>query len=265
MWLGSGSTASKEGDAASSEMPLYAAGVAVATLLFLLLRAHVQRQQHQPHQPPQHPANPPANSCSLVGDCFARSHTHNANATPPPNPSTSSSSFGTRLRQFLAGRPLTLEEQHRRALALARAGNRTGGGGGGSGVGGGDPAMELSFLQLMDRDFDPSDYELLSRLDETVDTSQRFGAMATELELLPLHTVGKEEAAAAAGVGKQQGLGVSTASSLRDASPTCTICLEAWAAGDVQRTLPCLHMFHAACVDPWLRKRAQCPLCATWF
>ena len=128
--------------------------------------------------------------------------------------------------------------------------------------------MELELLQLMSREFQPGDYDLLQRLDETVDTSHRFGATATELALLPLHTVGKEEAAAYAELGKGGSLSSSASaasSSRREGSPTCSICLEKWEAGDVVRTLPCLHLFHAACLDPWLKKRFQCPLCNTWF
>ncbi|KAJ3373288.1 hypothetical protein GGF31_000721 [Allomyces arbusculus] len=43
----------------------------------------------------------------------------------------------------------------------------------------------------------------------------------------------------------------------------CTICLTAYAGGDLVRVLPgCGHHFHGACVDPWLREHAPtCPLC----
>ena len=48
-------------------------------------------------------------------------------------------------------------------------------------------------------------------------------------------------------------------------STTCSVCLDAYAAGDVVRTLPCLHMFHTRCVDAWLVAAAcpTCPLCKT--
>jgi len=42
----------------------------------------------------------------------------------------------------------------------------------------------------------------------------------------------------------------------------CTVCLEDYAEGDALRLLPCGHLFHAACVDQWLRRRhVECPVC----
>ncbi|XP_062182199.1 probable E3 ubiquitin-protein ligase ATL45 [Phragmites australis] len=43
---------------------------------------------------------------------------------------------------------------------------------------------------------------------------------------------------------------------------TCGVCLSELADGEAVRVLPaCMHYFHAACVDEWLRARATCPLC----
>lgn len=47
---------------------------------------------------------------------------------------------------------------------------------------------------------------------------------------------------------------------------TCSVCLDDFGDGAVVRTLPCLHHFHDACVDPWLRQQglaAPCPVCKT--
>jgi hypothetical protein len=42
----------------------------------------------------------------------------------------------------------------------------------------------------------------------------------------------------------------------------CAVCLEAFQAGDQCRVLPgCQHGFHVQCVDSWLRKSRQCPVC----
>ena len=42
---------------------------------------------------------------------------------------------------------------------------------------------------------------------------------------------------------------------------TCTICLESFKDGDAVRALPCLHTFHADCVDKWLAGHRLCPIC----
>ncbi|KAK6270734.1 hypothetical protein POUND7_007832 [Theobroma cacao] len=42
---------------------------------------------------------------------------------------------------------------------------------------------------------------------------------------------------------------------------TCSICLEQVSVGDLIRSLPCLHQFHASCIDPWLRQQGTCPVC----
>lgn len=44
----------------------------------------------------------------------------------------------------------------------------------------------------------------------------------------------------------------------------CPVCLESYGEADVVRALPeCGHVFHRGCVDPWLRRRATCPVCRT--
>jgi hypothetical protein len=42
----------------------------------------------------------------------------------------------------------------------------------------------------------------------------------------------------------------------------CTICLGLVQVGEAVRRLPaCGHLFHAGCIDKWLRAHATCPLC----
>ncbi|GAB4828347.1 hypothetical protein Ancab_035344 [Ancistrocladus abbreviatus] len=41
----------------------------------------------------------------------------------------------------------------------------------------------------------------------------------------------------------------------------CCICLAGYVDDDELRELPCSHLFHAECVDRWLRINASCPLC----
>ncbi|ELT95899.1 hypothetical protein CAPTEDRAFT_227655 [Capitella teleta] len=41
----------------------------------------------------------------------------------------------------------------------------------------------------------------------------------------------------------------------------CAVCIESYRASDVIRILPCKHMFHKSCVDPWLIEQRSCPMC----
>mmetsp|Transcript_28838 Transcript_28838/g.87242 ORF Transcript_28838/g.87242 Transcript_28838/m.87242 type:complete len:121 (+) Transcript_28838:925-1287(+) len=42
---------------------------------------------------------------------------------------------------------------------------------------------------------------------------------------------------------------------------TCMICLNDFEIGDNCRRLPCRHVFHGDCVDEWLRRCTDCPIC----
>lgn len=42
----------------------------------------------------------------------------------------------------------------------------------------------------------------------------------------------------------------------------CSICLSDYRESEVVRVMPdCGHMFHAVCIDQWLRRHATCPVC----
>jgi len=41
----------------------------------------------------------------------------------------------------------------------------------------------------------------------------------------------------------------------------CMICLGDFAIADECRRLPCRHVFHTSCVDEWLRRCTDCPIC----
>ncbi|XP_029357166.1 RING finger protein 150a [Echeneis naucrates] len=41
----------------------------------------------------------------------------------------------------------------------------------------------------------------------------------------------------------------------------CAVCIEGYKPNDVVRVLPCRHVFHKHCVDPWLQDHRTCPMC----
>ncbi|XP_075446513.1 E3 ubiquitin-protein ligase RNF149 [Ascaphus truei] len=41
----------------------------------------------------------------------------------------------------------------------------------------------------------------------------------------------------------------------------CAVCIENYKLKDVVRILPCRHIFHRLCIDPWLLEHRTCPMC----
>ncbi|RAL16019.1 putative RING finger protein [Aspergillus homomorphus CBS 101889] len=63
-----------------------------------------------------------------------------------------------------------------------------------------------------------------------------------------------------------QSSGIGDGSDGADSSKMCVICMDEFHPLDSVRPLPCGHIFHASCLDPWLTKRhACCPLCKTSY
>jgi len=46
-----------------------------------------------------------------------------------------------------------------------------------------------------------------------------------------------------------------------DDKSSCNICLSEFDEGEKIRTLPCFHSFHTNCIDNWLNRKAECPVC----
>ncbi|CAI2349092.1 unnamed protein product [Caenorhabditis sp. 36 PRJEB53466] len=41
----------------------------------------------------------------------------------------------------------------------------------------------------------------------------------------------------------------------------CAVCLDPYQLQDVVRLLPCKHIYHKSCIDPWLLEHRTCPMC----
>lgn len=46
-----------------------------------------------------------------------------------------------------------------------------------------------------------------------------------------------------------------------DGQTQCMVCLCDFSSGEEVRRLPCAHLFHAGCIDEWLRRCTDCPIC----
>ncbi|XP_011002649.1 PREDICTED: E3 ubiquitin-protein ligase SDIR1-like isoform X2 [Populus euphratica] len=127
-------------------------------------------------------------------------------------------------------------------------------------------------LALLDREFDDLDYDTLRALDGD-NVSNGTSMSEEEINALPVHKYkvtgpqngGSSMQQASSSVSaekKKQDTGNAIGSmKSSDDELTCSVCLEQASVGEVIRTLPCLHQFHANCIDPWLRQQGTCPVC----
>ncbi|KAG5533382.1 hypothetical protein RHGRI_027534 [Rhododendron griersonianum] len=126
-------------------------------------------------------------------------------------------------------------------------------------------------LALLDREFDDLDYDTLRALDS--DNAPAVPSMSDEeINSLPVHKY-KIIGAQSGSSTMQQASSSVTAEKKQDTANlvgntkasedelTCSVCLEQVTVGELVRSLPCLHQFHANCIDPWLRQQGTCPVC----
>jgi len=95
--------------------------------------------------------------------------------------------------------------------------------------------------------------EINVRAIESADVQSRWGSITSGWGLAPL-----------SGLNHKQIEMIPACSGSQFAEAECSICLSAVEQDDVLRRLPaCGHHFHQACIDLWLLRQSQCPLCKT--
>lgn len=95
-------------------------------------------------------------------------------------------------------------------------------------------------------------------LDGADDDDMLFGQLAAEAEHEPPAKGGR--AAAKAAVEGLPTVVVAEADAVRGGAQ-CAVCKDGIEAGEGARRLPCAHLYHDACILPWLAIRNTCPLC----
>lgn len=126
-------------------------------------------------------------------------------------------------------------------------------------------------LALLDREFDDLDYETLRALDS--DNASATPSMSEEeINALPVHkykvtgpqsedSLSPKASSSTSAETKQDSKKADASMKTSEDELTCSICLEQVNSGEIVRSLPCLHQFHATCIDPWLRQQGTCPVC----
>ncbi|GAU49338.1 hypothetical protein TSUD_88450 [Trifolium subterraneum] len=126
-------------------------------------------------------------------------------------------------------------------------------------------------LALLDQEFDELDYDTLRALDSDTASSTR-SMTDEEINALPVHkykvpsptkdgSTGLTSSSSEAAEIKQESKGAEGSAEDPEDELTCTICLDQVNRGELVRSLPCLHQFHANCIHPWLRQQGTCPVC----
>lgn len=126
-------------------------------------------------------------------------------------------------------------------------------------------------LALLDREFDDLDYETLRALDSD-NVPSATSMSEEEVNSLPVHkykiansrsSVSLMENGSSSASSEKVDQASAVGGNLKSSEDelTCSVCLETVNVGELIRSLPCLHQFHAECIDPWLRQQGTCPVC----
>mmetsp|Transcript_22084 Transcript_22084/g.61303 ORF Transcript_22084/g.61303 Transcript_22084/m.61303 type:complete len:274 (+) Transcript_22084:3-824(+) len=132
----------------------------------------------------------------------------------------------------------------------------------------GPSTVEDALLALLERsmgglDVDNMSYEQLLELGGSMGGGAR-GASRETIDSLPTRSYQSRSAKQSSNSRAEASTTQASSSGGPGASSDqykCCICMSDYEEGDTIRTLPCLHCYHAGCIDPWLETNRTCPVC----
>ena len=226
-------------------------------------------QQHRHHQ---HPSSSSFSSFPHFSAATPGQSATSATAIPFPFSSLMASHFSMdendprsralrliQLRSVLAGMPMDPSQLHM-LLGAQRAGRRGMGGGGGFGGTGGSvptsgPSGDFPLDEYGIPDPEQMEYQQLLEFCDALGEVKQRGLDAQQLSLLPTYHWKPSRKGRAAGGSRWKDDGdekrVAAAADVRLDDEQCSICLTPYEEGEEIKRLPCLHVFHSDCVDPW--------------
>ena len=226
-------------------------------------------QQHRHHQ---HPSSSSFSSFPHFSAATPGQSATSATAIPFPFSSLMASHFSMdendprsralrliQLRSVLAGMPMDPSQLHM-LLGAQRTGRRGMGGGGGLGGTGGSvptsgPSGDFPLDEYGIPDPEQMEYQQLLEFCDALGEVKQRGLDAQQLSLLPTYHWKPSRKGRAAGGSRWKDDGdekrVAAAADVRLDDEQCSICLTPYEEGEEIKRLPCLHVFHSDCVDPW--------------
>eukprot|EP00697_Spironema_sp_BW2_P016912 gnl/Spiro4/8420_TR4422_c0_g1_i1.p1 gnl/Spiro4/8420_TR4422_c0_g1~~gnl/Spiro4/8420_TR4422_c0_g1_i1.p1 ORF type:complete len:349 (-),score=96.15 gnl/Spiro4/8420_TR4422_c0_g1_i1:90-1109(-) len=125
--------------------------------------------------------------------------------------------------------------------------------------------MHFANLGGGEDEVDIGDYAANIRLAERLGQARERGARPEQIAALPTHTY--HSPAPPAGGASSSSSNASSSNNNNNnknndsSNRTCVVCQEDFEDGATVKVLPCLHSFHAECIDPWIAINATCPTC----
>lgn len=109
------------------------------------------------------------------------------------------------------------------------------------------------FMSNFQQSFDPTDDQIMEYVrriseQEAEDKKKKNKASEDAVKKLPIIKLGREHCKQ-----KEGRLGLEP--------PTCTVCVEHIKVGTKGMFMPCGHVFHPDCLNPWLGQHNTCPVC----